>query len=42
MAIPSALMAGSFGPAALAAHTAVNQLVHIAFQVASASPTPPR
>ncbi|WP_097870425.1 MATE family efflux transporter [Streptomyces sp. rh34] len=30
----TALMAGSFGPAALAAHTAVNQLVYIAFQVA--------
>ncbi|MFD9505395.1 MATE family efflux transporter [Streptomyces mirabilis] len=28
------LMAGSFGPAALAAHTAVNQLVYIVFQVA--------
>ncbi|MFJ4620788.1 MATE family efflux transporter [Streptomyces sp. NPDC088812] len=27
-------MAGSFGPDALAAHTAVNQLVHIVFQVA--------
>ncbi|MEU1032917.1 MATE family efflux transporter [Streptomyces mirabilis] len=30
----TALMAGSFGPAALAAHTAVNQLVYIVFQVA--------
>ncbi|MEU9118915.1 MATE family efflux transporter [Streptomyces sp. NPDC048506] len=30
----TALMAGSFGSAALAAHTAVNQLVHIVFQVA--------
>ncbi|MFD5751386.1 MATE family efflux transporter [Streptomyces sp. NPDC127033] len=30
----TALMAGSFGPDALAAHTAVNQLVYIAFQVA--------
>ncbi|RSS70314.1 MATE family efflux transporter [Streptomyces sp. WAC06614] len=30
----TALMAGSFGPAALAAHTAVNQLVHLVFQVA--------
>ncbi|MFC9618699.1 MATE family efflux transporter [Streptomyces sp. NPDC056930] len=29
----TALMAGSFGPAALAAHTAVNQLVRIVFQV---------
>ncbi|MFD7078964.1 MATE family efflux transporter [Streptomyces sp. NPDC059918] len=30
----TALMAGSFGPDALAAHTAVNQLVYIVFQVA--------
>ncbi|MFF0445427.1 MATE family efflux transporter [Streptomyces sp. NPDC004609] len=30
----TALMAGSFGTAALAAHTAVNQLVYIVFQVA--------
>ncbi|MFH8591095.1 MATE family efflux transporter [Streptomyces rimosus] len=30
----TALMAGSFGSAALAAHTAVNQLVYIVFQVA--------
>ncbi|MFF3002666.1 MATE family efflux transporter [Kitasatospora sp. NPDC057940] len=30
----TALLAGSFGPAALAAHTAVNQLVYIVFQVA--------
>ncbi|OEJ41546.1 MATE family efflux transporter [Streptomyces agglomeratus] len=30
----TALMAGAFGPAALAAHTAVNQLVYIVFQVA--------
>ncbi|MFB0629585.1 MATE family efflux transporter [Streptomyces sp. AB3(2024)] len=30
----TALMAGSFGPEALAAHTAVNQLVYIVFQVA--------
>ncbi|MFE4212800.1 MATE family efflux transporter [Streptomyces sp. NPDC056844] len=30
----TALMAGSFGPGALAAHTAVNQLVYIVFQVA--------
>ncbi|MEV0413556.1 MATE family efflux transporter [Streptomyces sp. NPDC050448] len=30
----AALMAGSFGPDALAAHTAVNQLVYIVFQVA--------
>ncbi|MEW2484668.1 MATE family efflux transporter [Streptomyces sp. NPDC048411] len=30
----TALMAGSFGPDALAAHTAVNQLVSIVFQVA--------
>ncbi|MGW4791535.1 MATE family efflux transporter [Nonomuraea sp. NPDC004297] len=30
----TALMAGSFGPAALAAHTAVNQLVYIVFQIA--------
>ncbi|MFK4111341.1 MATE family efflux transporter [Streptomyces sp. NPDC002176] len=30
----TALMAGSFGPAALAAHTAVNQLVYLVFQVA--------
>lgn len=30
----TALMAGSFGPASLAAHTAVNQLVYIIFQVA--------
>lgn len=30
----TALMAGSFGAAALAAHTAVNQLVYIVFQVA--------
>lgn len=30
----TALMAGSFGPAALAGHTAVNQLVYIVFQVA--------
>ncbi|MFD4115166.1 MATE family efflux transporter [Streptomyces niveus] len=30
----TALMAGTFGPDALAAHTAVNQLVYIAFQVA--------
>ncbi|MFE4454808.1 MATE family efflux transporter [Streptomyces sp. NPDC056796] len=30
----TALMAGTFGPAALAAHTAVNQLVYIVFQVA--------
>jgi multidrug resistance protein, MATE family len=30
----TALMAGSFGPAALAAHTAVNQLVYIVLQVA--------
>lgn len=29
----TALLAGSFGPAALAAHTAVNQLVYIVFQV---------
>ncbi|MFE3899532.1 MATE family efflux transporter [Streptomyces sp. NPDC059153] len=29
----TALMAGSFGPAALAAHTAVDQLVRIVFQV---------
>ncbi len=29
----TALMAGSFGPAALAAHTAVNQLVYLVFQV---------
>ncbi|MGW4968883.1 MATE family efflux transporter [Streptomyces albidoflavus] len=29
----TALMAGSFGPDALAAHTAVNQLVYIVFQV---------
>ncbi|MFF2938706.1 MATE family efflux transporter [Streptomyces niveus] len=30
----TALMAGTFGPDALAAHTAVNQLVYIVFQVA--------
>ncbi|MGW4698884.1 MATE family efflux transporter [Streptomyces sp. NPDC004285] len=30
----TALMAGSFGPDALAAHTAVNQLVYIVFQIA--------
>ncbi|MFB9593654.1 MATE family efflux transporter [Streptomyces racemochromogenes] len=30
----TALMAGSFGPDALAAHTAVNQLVYVVFQVA--------
>ncbi|MFE6775210.1 MATE family efflux transporter [Streptomyces sp. NPDC057702] len=30
----TALMAGSFGSAALAAHTAVNQLVYIVFQIA--------
>ncbi|GAB7102086.1 NorM family multidrug efflux MATE transporter [Streptomyces phaeofaciens JCM 4814] len=30
----TAFMAGSFGPDALAAHTAVNQLVYIVFQVA--------
>ncbi|MFF7992578.1 MATE family efflux transporter [Kitasatospora xanthocidica] len=30
----TALLAGSFGPAALAAHTAVNQLIYIVFQVA--------
>ncbi|MEV6986472.1 MATE family efflux transporter [Sphaerisporangium sp. NPDC051017] len=30
----TALMAGSFGPDALAAHTATNQLVYIVFQVA--------
>ncbi|MGV9268245.1 MATE family efflux transporter [Kitasatospora sp. NPDC003701] len=30
----TALMAGSFGAAALAAHTAVNQLIYIVFQVA--------
>ncbi|UQX04451.1 MATE family efflux transporter [Streptomyces sp. RerS4] len=30
----TALMAGSFGPEALAAHTAVNQLVYVVFQVA--------
>ncbi|MFJ9319625.1 MATE family efflux transporter [Streptomyces globisporus] len=30
----TALLAGSFGPDALAAHTAVNQLVYIVFQVA--------
>ncbi|MEV5011806.1 MATE family efflux transporter [Streptomyces sp. NPDC056159] len=30
----TALMAGAFGPDALAAHTAVNQLVYIVFQVA--------
>ncbi|MGW5861264.1 MATE family efflux transporter [Streptomyces sp. NPDC055239] len=30
----TALIAGSFGPDALAAHTAVNQLVYIVFQVA--------
>ena len=30
----TALMAGSFGPDALAAHTAVNQLIYIVFQVA--------
>ncbi|KPC58473.1 MATE family efflux transporter [Streptomyces chattanoogensis] len=30
----TALLAGAFGPAALAAHTAVNQLVYIVFQVA--------
>ncbi|MFF2661893.1 MATE family efflux transporter [Kitasatospora sp. NPDC058032] len=29
----TALLAGTFGPAALAAHTAVNQLVYIVFQV---------
>ncbi|MFI9344879.1 MATE family efflux transporter [Streptomyces sp. NPDC052773] len=29
-----ALLVGSFGPAALAAHTAVNQLVYIVFQIA--------
>ncbi|MFI6444222.1 MATE family efflux transporter [Kitasatospora sp. NPDC050543] len=29
----TALLAGSFGPAALAAHTAVNQLIYIVFQV---------
>lgn len=30
----TALMAGTFGPAALAAHAAVNQLVYVVFQVA--------
>ncbi|MGW4651170.1 MATE family efflux transporter [Kitasatospora sp. NPDC004289] len=30
----TALLAGTFGPAALAAHTAVNQLIYIVFQVA--------
>ncbi|MFJ8041677.1 MATE family efflux transporter [Kitasatospora sp. NPDC096147] len=30
----TALLAGTFGPAALAAHTAVNQLIYIVFQIA--------
>lgn len=37
----TALLAGSFGAAALAAHTAVNQLIYIVFQVAVGLPTRP-